>query len=139
MHINYFNTTEDFYLSYPSEVIVRPENGVTPNITFGGGISYWFNPITKIRLELLANKPFSDLLDAHENWLSRSTETGNLITHSTDAGDFYYTFMVGASFTIKDSRWKNQPKYNRKAYLKTRRYNMYQPKKRKKYKPQSRR
>ncbi|MBN2166203.1 MAG: hypothetical protein JW717_08005 [Marinilabiliaceae bacterium] len=130
--INYFNSEEDYAIGRP-EYLLRKESGITPNITLGGGLSYWFTPSIKFKIEALANKPFSDYLDVHEYWIN---ESGGRVY--SDAQDFYYTLMVGASFTIKDSRWKNEPKYNRKAYLKTRRYNLYIPKKRKKYKPKKR-
>lgn len=94
-------------------------SGIAPLITLGGGVSLWLNPRVSLRAEFLANKPLTDMLDAHKEW---DDNYGKI--HETDAGDFYYTATAGVAITIKDNRWRNEPKYNRKTYVKMRRYNM---------------
>jgi hypothetical protein len=118
----YYNATEwvgPGINYHPEGSIWHQQSGVSPVITLGGGIHYWLSPRLNIRGELLANKPLTDYLDAHKVW---DDIKGDI--HKTDAGDFYYTATVGVSYLIKDSRWKNEPKYNRKAYMKLRNYNM---------------
>jgi len=92
----------------------------TPAVSGGLGLSYWINSIMSINAEYTATLPFSDMVDGHKEWYSGTP--GNITAvHQTDAYDFYYTATLGVSFLLNDSKWKNEPKYNRKAYLKTRR------------------
>lgn len=90
-------------------------SGVTPTLSGGLGISYWINSQWSINIEAIGTVPFTDELDAHKEY---EVPGGGVI--QTAANDFYYTTSVGVTFLIDDSRWKNEPKYNRKAYLKTR-------------------
>nr|WP_321410175.1 hypothetical protein [uncultured Carboxylicivirga sp.] len=95
-------------------------SGIAPAVSGGLGLSYWVNSVISVNAEYTATLPFSDMVDGHKEWYSGTP--GNITTvHQTDASDFYYTATVGVSFLLKDSKWKNEPKYNRKAYLKTRR------------------
>jgi len=109
--------------------IWHQKTSIAPVATLGGGVTYWLSPRLSIRGEFLANKPITDELDAHKEW-----DDGDGNIHQTDAGDFYYTATVGVSYVIQDSRWKNEPKYNRKAYMKIRKYNMTSTAKRNKHK-----
>ncbi len=93
----------------------RQFSKISPIVSAGGGLSYWVNSRLSANVEFIGTLPFTDLLDGHKEWSSGD------ITYQTDANDFYYTAMVGITFLIDDSKWKNEPKYNRKAYLKTRR------------------
>jgi hypothetical protein len=145
--INYFDATEWYGPAagnYPDwhpnagesrdGDIWRTASGITPIITLGGGLSYWLNPRISIRGEFLANQPFSDLMDAHEEW-----QRGDGTIVKTDDIDFYYTATLGVSIVIQDNRWRNEPKYNRKSYIKIRKYNMQGGQGRSKYKPSRRR
>ncbi len=90
-------------------------SGVTATVSGGLGISYWISSQLSINLEAIGTVPFSDELDAHKEY-----ELPGGGVKQTESNDFYYTTSVGVTFLIDDSRWKNAPKYNRKAYLKTR-------------------
>ena len=129
--INYFTATEKYgegagtFQSWernpPGEPrdgeVWHKKSGITPLVSMGGGLSYFINPRYRIRAEVIANKPFSDELDGHKEW---EDNEGDI--HKTDAGDFYYTAALGATIIINDSRWKNEPKYARKAYTKLRKF-----------------
>ena len=88
---------------------------VAPVISGGLGVSIRLNSYMSVVGEFTGYKPFSDLLDGHEEWTAGD---GRIV--ETDDSDFYYTATVGISYLIKDNRWRNNPKYNRKAYQKTR-------------------
>jgi hypothetical protein len=147
--INYFNATEkygpgagEFQPTHPNfgqprlDQVWHKKAGVTPLFSLGGGLTYYYNSMFLLRAEVLANKPLSDELDGHKEW---DDNFGNI--YKTDAGDFYYTATLGLDIVIKDSRWKNEPKYTRKAYTKLRKANMTKGNKRKKLpqRPQKRR
>jgi len=112
----------------------RDFSAVHPIITLGAGVSYWFSNQLSLRAEALPTYVFGDQVDGHEYY-----ERGDGSLIYTDSNDFYYTFTAGISYTIKDSRWKNEPKYNRKAYLKTRKYTLIKPSKRTNYRPKRKR
>lgn len=146
--INYFNAKEWYGNNsgvYPSwhalagqakeNTLWHSANTITPIVSLGGGLSYWVSPRISVRGELLANLPFTDMMDGHKEW---DDDYG--VIHKTDGPvDFYYTATVGLAITLKDSKWRNEPKYNRKAYVKMRRYNMGGSSSRTKFKPQKRR
>ncbi len=129
--INYFTATEKYgegagtFQSWernpPGEPrdgeVWHKKSGITPLVSMGGGLSYFVNPRFRIRAEVIANKPFSDELDGHKEW-----EDNEGVIHKTEAGDFYYTAALGATIIINDSKWKNEPKYARKAYTKLRKF-----------------
>jgi len=134
-HLNtglvYYNSTE--YWGPASE---RPDgeewrsaSGISPVISMGGGASVWINPAFSVNLELTGSLPFTDQIDVHDVWYNSYSDWENRINPNiTEPYDFYYTFMVGISITLQDSRLKNDPRYNRKSYMKTRSY--YQSKSR---------
>ncbi len=95
-------------------------NGISPMMTGGFGLSYWMNSRISLSAEYLGSYVFDDLMDGHENWMYEGAD-GNPVIVETKGNDFYYTASLGVSFLLNDSKWKNEPKYNRKAYLKTRR------------------
>lgn len=113
----YYSASEYYGNSsgYPDGTLWREKSGITPSLSGGLGLSYWINSQWSINIEGIGTVPFTDELDAHSEWTS-----GNGEIVQTAANDFYYTTSVGVTFLIDDSRWKNEPKYNRKAYLKTR-------------------
>ncbi|MCU4157723.1 hypothetical protein J1N10_17240 [Carboxylicivirga sp. A043] len=88
---------------------------VTATASGGIGLSYWINSQWSVNIEAIGTVPFTDDLDAHSSY-----ELPGGGTVVTENNDFYYVTSVGLTFLIDDSRWKNEPKYNRKAYLKTR-------------------
>lgn len=106
----------------PGEVW-REVTDVVPMVSAGGGISVWITPILSANLEVTGTLPFSDQLDGHDVWYS-SWPDG--IVHETEPYDFYYTATVGLTFMISDSPFRNDPRYNRRSYTKTRRF--FQPK-----------
>lgn len=114
--IIYYNATEAFHSGYP--VPNRPDrqtSGISPIISIGPGVSYWLTPRLSIKAELNGTYVFGDEVDGHKEWEELSG-----IIHQTASNDYYYTITAGVSYLISDSKWKNSPKYNRKAYLKTR-------------------
>jgi hypothetical protein len=98
----------------------RSYSSISPIVSGGFGISYWINSQWSINIEGIGTLPFSDEMDAHSEWYDLKDHPNPTTMYQTDANDFYYTATVGVTFLINDSRWKNEPKYNRKAYLKTR-------------------
>jgi hypothetical protein len=90
-------------------------NSITATVSGGFGLSYWINSQWSVNIEAIGTMPFSDDLDAHTYY---ELPGGGTVT--TESNDFYYITSIGLTFLIDDSRWKNEPKYNRKAYLKTR-------------------
>ena len=95
----------------------REKNGISAAISGGFGLSYWINSQWSINVEAIGTIPTTDELDGHSEW---SPPPPSDVVYKTEANDFYYTTSIGITFLIDDSRWKNEPKYNRKAYLKTR-------------------
>jgi len=144
--IIYYDATEEFHEGYPvPNAPDRIRSGVSPQVSFGPGLSYWINPRISIRAELNGTYVFGDEIDAHKEW-----ESPEGVFHSTKSNDYYYTVTAGITYLINDSRWKNDPKYNRKAYLQTRSVyrksslkssnkSRYKKKKHKSYKPRKRR
>ncbi|WP_430809997.1 MULTISPECIES: hypothetical protein [unclassified Carboxylicivirga] len=90
-------------------------SGITPSFSGGLGLSLWINSQWSVNVEAVGTVPFTDELDGHKEY---EVPGGGII--QTESNDFYYTTSVGLTFLINDSRWKNEPKYNRKAYMKTR-------------------
>ncbi len=99
-------------------------SGISPIISGGLGLSYWVSSKINVNIELVGTMPFSDLMDGHENWMYDGPD-GQPVVVPTKSYDFYYTATAGVSFLINDSQWKNEPKYNRKAYMKTRNARSY--------------
>ena len=144
--IIYYDATEEFHEGYPvPNAPDRIRSGVSPQVSFGPGLSYWINPRISIRAELNGTYIFGDEVDAHKEW-----ESLDGTVHPTKSNDYYYTVTAGITYLINDSRWKNDPKYNRKAYLQTRSVyrksslkssnkRRYKKKKHKSYKPRKRR
>jgi len=113
----YYNATENYGAGSgrPHGEEWRKKSGISATIAGGMGLSYWVNSQWSVNIEAIGTLPFTDELDAHSEW---TNGIGEVI--QTDARDFYYTTSIGLTYIINDSRWKNEPKYNRKAYLKTR-------------------
>ncbi|NPA38060.1 MAG: hypothetical protein GXO47_14550 [Chlorobi bacterium] len=114
--IIYYNATEKFYEGYP--VPYRPDreaSGMSPIVSFGPGLSYWVSPRISVRAELNGVYVFGDEVDAHKEW---ENQEGDIF--DTNSNDYYYTITAGVTYLINDAKWKNMPKYSRKAYLKTR-------------------
>ncbi|SMO52263.1 hypothetical protein SAMN06265379_102227 [Saccharicrinis carchari] len=99
----------------PDGEIWRERSGIAPGVSFGAGLNYYMNNRVSLTAEVIGTAAFNDELDAHKEWDDRA---GNI--HQTDGNDFFYVATVGITYLFDDSQWKNSPKYNRKAYLKTR-------------------
>jgi len=114
--MTYFSATEYYGAGsgFEDGSVWREKSGITPTVAGGGGLSFWVNSQWSVNIEAIGTLPFSDELDGHSEWYHDG------ITYQTDANDFYYTTTIGLKYLINDSKWKNEPKYNRKAYLKTR-------------------
>ncbi len=121
----------------------RETSGMTPNLSFGGGVSFYFTSNISFTAEFIATALVSDQLDGHDVWYTGwfdYDDTGDpntLTEYQTEGNDFFYMGTVGLTYTFDDSHWKNSPKYNRKAYLRTR--SLYKQKRSKKYKRPSKR
>lgn len=116
----YYNT-KNWYgpAGFDPNTLRLKESSISPAVSGGIGLSYWVNSIMSVNFEYTGTLPFTDMVDGHKEWYSGTP--GNITAvNKTDANDFYYTATIGLSFLLKDSKWKNEPKYNRKAYLKTR-------------------
>ena len=103
--------------------IWRQPSGIAPMISGGGGVSFWISPTISLNAEFTGFLPFSDQLDGHDVWYS-SWPDGE--AHDTAPYDVYYTATLGVSIMISDSPFRNDPRFNRRSYTKTRRF--YQPK-----------
>lgn len=101
--------------SRPDGEIWRERVGVAPGISMGAGVNYYLTSRYSLTAELLGTYNFNDELDAHKDW---SGPSGKVYT--TDSNDFFYVTTVGVTYLFDDSKWRNSPKYNRKAYMKTR-------------------
>ncbi len=100
--------------------------------TLGGGLNYYINKKLSVSLEFLFSAPLTDMLDAHKEWESSGvinepsiptppTTTDAAALVRTDGPiDPYYTGTISLIYTFAESQFKNQFKYNRKAYLNTR-------------------
>ena len=122
---------------YPSGVMDTIIKKVTPVIPLGIGTTFWLTPRISLVAEASGDFLLGDEVDGFKFWYN-----GNGEKIDTESNDFYYTFTIGITYLINDSRWKNDPKYNRKAYLKTRSLHKRSKssyKKRKSYKHKSRR
>jgi hypothetical protein len=107
----------------------RSASGIVPMVSMGGGATIWINPVFSANIELAGALPFSDQMDVHDVWYDGIDNWNNRTKPiTTDPYDFYYTLTVGVTFTIQDSKLANDPRYNRKSYIKTRSY--YQSKSR---------
>ena len=130
--IIYYNATEEFHEGYPlPDAPDRLRSGISPQISFGPGLSYWFTPRISFRAEINGTFVFGDEIDAHKEWESQEG-----VIYPTKSNDYYYTITGGVTYLINDSKWKNNPKYNRKAYLQTR--SVYRTSTKKKYTPKKR-
>jgi len=97
----------------------RTASGISPGVSIGGGLNFYINSHVSVTTELVATKALSDKLDGHDVWYS-GYGTAAEREEKTDAGDFFYAATIGITYLFDDSQWKNSPKYNRKAYLRTR-------------------
>jgi len=94
--------------------IWRKVNGMAPTFSMGGGAAIYLNSRLSLNLEFIGTYSFNDQLDGHDVWYKDNGEEVQ-----TDGNDFFYVGTIGLSYLFSDSRWKNSPKYNRKAYLRT--------------------
>lgn len=115
----YYNATEYWGEAGTGEAgsVWRKASEVAPLVGIGGGTSIWFTPNLSGNFEVNGNLVFSDKMDVHDVWYGG---TGKV--YETDPYDFYYTFTVGVTYLINDSKWRNEPRYNRKTYQKTRKF-----------------
>ncbi len=115
----YFNTTEYWGNGSPYEEGTewRSVNSITPTISGGVGLSYYINNRMRVSGEWIGSFIFSDKVDGHDVWYTEGL-TGT--RHVTDGNDFFYAGTIGLIYIIQDNQWKNNPKYNRKAYLRKR-------------------
>ncbi len=110
----------------------RKASGKAPTFSMGGGLSIYYSSRLSFTAEFVGTYAFNDQLDAHDEWYDALGET-----HVTAGNDFFYVATVGMTYLFDDSQWKNAPKYNRKAYLRTR--SLYKNKSSGKYKRPKRR
>lgn len=103
--------------------IWRQATEIAPIVGAGGGFSYWISPNLSANFEFYGTLAFSDRLDVHDVWYDHA---GN--ENTTDPYDFYYTVTAGVSYLIQDSPFRNDPRFNRRSYNKTRKF--FQPKSR---------
>jgi hypothetical protein len=100
----------------------RSASEVAPVISMGGGSSIWISPRIRFNMEFSGAMPLTDTMDAHDVWYSGYDWVTETNPHTTKSNDFYYTLTVGVSFILQDSKISNDPRYNRKSYIKTRNY-----------------
>lgn len=105
--------------------------GFAPTITGGFGCAVFVNSRISINAEWNGTYAFTDELDAHAEWTDNE---GNV--HQTAGNDFFYLGTIGVTYLFDDSQWRNSPKYNRKAYLRTK--SLYKPSSKKHRRPSKR-
>ncbi len=104
--------------------------GFAPNFSGGFGCSVFLNSRLSINAEWIATYAFTDKLDVHDEWYAGlRPDMSYDYTVQTDGNDFFYVGTIGVTYLFDDSRWRNHPKYNRKAYLRTK--SLYKPSKKK--------
>lgn len=115
----YFNATEYWGAAStnPAGSVWRKASEVAPLVGAGGGVSVWITPNLSGNLEVNGNLVFSDKMDGHDVWYG---STGKV--YETDPYDFYYAVTVGVTYLLNDSKWRNDPRFNRKTYQKTRKF-----------------
>jgi hypothetical protein len=94
--------------------IWREVNEMAPTFSMGGGLNIYYSSQISISAEFIGTYVFNDRVDAHDVWYK-----GDGTEVETDDSDFFYVASIGITYLISDSKWKNSPKYNRKAYLRT--------------------
>ncbi|MCW3787780.1 hypothetical protein [Plebeiibacterium sediminum] len=99
----------------PEGSVWREVSEMAPTFSMGGGVSIFYTSRLSINAEFIGSFSFNDRVDAHDVWYMAD---GTVV--QTDSNDFFYVGTIGVSYLFSDSRWKNSPKYNRKAYLRTR-------------------
>jgi hypothetical protein len=128
----YFNSTELWGSASESTSGADPgeewrsASGIVPAVSGGGGFNIWINHDFSANIEFYGTLPFSDKLDAHDTWQYPYPD-GEI--HTTDPYDVYYTLTAGVIYTFQENSFRNDSKFNRKSYNKTRKY--YQPSRRK--------
>jgi len=115
----------------PGEIVDTTMSTVSPVIPLGLGVTFFLTPRISIIAEASGSFVLGDYVDGYKYWYNADGTPVN-----TDSNDFYYTITAGITYLISDATWKNNPKYNRKAYLKTR--SAYKKSTKKKYKPKKR-
>ncbi len=115
----YYSTTEYWGEAsiYEDGTVWRSPSGITPTLSGGIGVKYYLNETFRINAEWIGSFIFDDRVDGHDVWYSDGA-TG--IPHQTDGNDFFYAGTIGLTYIINDVTWRNNPKYNRKAYLRKR-------------------
>ncbi len=115
----------------------RDASGMAPTVSIGGGLNIYYSSQLSFTAEFIPSYAFSDQLDAHDEWYTFDNSGNIESVHKTAGNDFFYVATVGMTYLFDDSQWKNSPKYNRKAYLRTR--SLYKNKSSGKYKRPKRR
>ncbi|MDR2927924.1 MAG: hypothetical protein LBV41_06980 [Cytophagaceae bacterium] len=122
--INYFNATEMWGpAGYGEQTGVgvngkwRDASGIARIVGFGGGTSIWIAPQFKINLEFAGAYAFSDKLDAHDSWFVWPFVDE---IYPTKSNDFYYTGTIGVTYIFKNSNFRNDSRFNRRTYNRTR-------------------
>ncbi|MCW3807723.1 hypothetical protein [Plebeiibacterium marinum] len=115
-----YHSTTEYYgdgagAEHPDGSIWREVSTVTPTFSMGGGVNIYFKSRISFNVEFIGSYAFGDKIDGHDVWYA-----GDGSEVQTDGNDFFYVGTVGVSYLFNDSQWKNSPKYNRKAYLRTR-------------------
>ncbi len=111
--------------------------GFAPNISGGLGCSVFINSRISLNAEWVGSYTFTDKLDVHDVWYNGLQPDMTYEYEVQTAGnDFFYIGTIGATYLFGDSRWRNHPKYNRKAYIRTR--SLYKPSKKKVKRPSRR-
>jgi hypothetical protein len=139
MGLIYYNASEYWGTAHEDPGLSNPVNsvpgekwrtatGIAPIVGAGGGASLWLTPKLSANLEIAGTLAFTDELDAHDVWYSRYPIRDENDINDTEPYDFYYTVTVGITYLIMDSPYRNEPRFNRRSYMKTRSF--FQPKSR---------
>jgi len=121
--IIYFESTEYWGPASGNQAgsIWRKATGIAPIISSGAGVNIWITPNISANFEFDGTLAFSDKLDVHDVWYDHFGQE-----FGTDPFDFYYTITAGVSYLIEDSPFRNNPRFNRRSFNRTREF--FQPK-----------
>jgi len=133
-----FSTTEYWGEagSGPADTPWREVSEMSPTFSMGGGLNMYLTSHISLTGEFIGTYLFSDRVDGHDVWYLNYGQADQTEVQ-TDGNDFFYVATVGVTYLFSDSQWKNSPKYNRKAYLRTR--SLYNSDLKKKYSRPSKR
>lgn len=95
---------------------------IAPIATFGGGLNYYINKKFSCNIEWLCGYLLQICLMHMKSGIPGRLGSGQVVK-TEGSFDIFWTGTVGFCYTIAESDFRNQFKYNRKSYLRKLRRN----------------